>query len=104
MMYEINKGVGRPLDFFGLKSRYILYFVVGIGLAFVAFFLVRLINEIAGYVAAGIIAAASYFVCNYLNSKFGVNGISHKLAMKTCPERVSPIRAKSLVKITSRRK
>lgn len=104
MLYNINKGVGRPLDFFGLKGFYILYFVVGIVAAFLMFFVVRLINEVAGYVVAGVIAIVTYFVCHYLNKKFGVSGIGHKMAMGMCPERVSPKRAKSLVAKTSRRK
>lgn len=104
MLYNINKGVGRPLDFFGLKSQYILYFVVGMAGAFIAFFVVRLINEVAGYIMAGVTAIVTYIVCYYLNSKFGVSGVAHKMAMNMCPERVSPKRAKSLIAKTSRRK
>lgn len=100
MLYNINKGVGQPLDFFGLKSHFILYFIVGIGIAFLLFFIVRLISEVAGYVVAGTIAIGTYVVCYHLNNKYGVNGIGHKMAMGMCPKRVSPKRARSLVKIT----
>ena len=58
MQYGVNKGVGRPLDFFGLKSHFILYFLVGMALAFITFFVVRLINEVIGYVVAGTIPIA----------------------------------------------
>lgn len=104
MLYKINKGVGRPLDFFGLKGFYILYFVIGIVGAFIMFFIVRLINEIAGYVVAVVVAVLTYIICYQLNNKYGVNGISNKMAMGMCPERVSPKRAKSLIAKTSRRK
>ena len=104
MLYGINKGVGRPLDFFGLKSHFILYFLVGMALAFILFFVVRLIDEVIGYVVAGTIAIATYVVCYQLNNKYGVHGISHKMAMGMCPERVSPRRARKLIKRTSRRK
>ena len=101
--YNINKGVGRPLDFFGLKSYYILYFVVGIVIAFLSFFVIRLINEVVGYIVAGTIALVTYLVSNYLNTKMGVNGMEHKLAMRSYPKRISPKKAKQLVVKTSRR-
>lgn len=102
MQYSINKGVGRPLDFFGLKSYFILYFIVGMALAFIMFFIVRLIDEVIGYVVAGTIAIATYVVCYHLNNKYGVSGIGHKMAMGMCPERVSPRRSRKLVKRTRR--
>lgn len=102
--YNINKGVGRPLDFFGLKSFYILYFIVGIVAAFLSFFMLRFLNEVVAYVVAGIIALASYFISNYLNAKMGVNGMEHRMAMRSCPRRISPKKAKSLVAITTSRK
>jgi len=104
MLYDINKGVGRPLDFFGLKSHFILYFVVGMGVAFLLFFVLRLISDVASYIVAGTVAIVTYVVCYHLNNKYGVHGIGHKMAMGMCPERVSPRRAKSLVKKTSRKK
>lgn len=102
--YKINKGVGRPLDFFGLKNYYILYFIVGIVVAFLSFFVIRFISEVVSYIVAGTIALASYLVSNYLNAKMGVNGMEHKLAMRSCPERVSPKRAKQLVRRTNKSK
>jgi hypothetical protein len=39
-----------------------------------------------------------------MNKKYGVNGLSHHMAMKMCPERVSPKRARNLVELTKRKK
>lgn len=103
-MYHINKGVGRPLDFFGLKNQYILIFVIGIIFAFISFFIFKYINDIVGVIVAGTIALAAYIISNILNKKYGVNGLGEKLAMNMCPERISPKKAKNLVKFTSRKK
>ena len=29
-VFQINKGINRPIEFHGLKAQYILYFVIGI--------------------------------------------------------------------------
>lgn len=103
MLYQINKGVGRPLDFFGLKGQYILYFLVGMVLAFISFLLFRMVSEVIGYLVAAVVALCAYCGCHYLNSKYGVDGLSDRFAMNMCPERVSPKKANRLVMKTSRK-
>lgn len=104
MLYRINKGVGQPLDFFGLKGRYILFFAVGMSMAFVSYFVARLIGEVVGFVTAGVVAVFTYVLCYHLNKKYGLNGIGDRIAMSVCPQRVSPKKAKRLILVTSRKK
>lgn len=104
MIYEINKGVGRPLDFFGLKNQYIFIFIGSVIVAFVLYFALRFSSEVIAWVVAIVVALCAYILCTTMNKKYGVNGLSHHMAMKMCPERVSPKRARNLVEITKRKK
>ena len=104
MQFDINKGVGKPLDFFGLKNQYIVVFMVGVVLAIVAFFGMKFISDFVGAAAALTIALLSYLVSHRMNRKYGINGLDNDIAMKSCPERVSPRRARHLIRLTKRRK
>ena len=103
MQFNINKGVGRPLDFFGLKNQYIILFIVGVIFAFIAFFLFKIISDFIGLLIALAIALVSYLISHQLNRKFGINGFGNYLAMRMCPQRVSIRKAINLVKVTSRK-
>ena len=94
MNYTINKGVNRPLDFYGLKEQYIIYFVLGIAMSIMVYFFVSLVHQ---YLAIGLalsIAIADYIGCYHLNNRYGVNGLAKKEAGKGCPERIKMKRIK----------
>ncbi len=101
MGYQVNKGVGQPLDFFGLKSQYIIYFLIGIVLAFVLFFSLQFWNKVAAFVIAISIAGVTYFGIHWANKKFGIHGVSFSMARKMLPSRVSPRRIRRFVQIKS---
>lgn len=97
MEYKINKGVNRPLDFYGLKETYIFYFVGGLVCAILAYFLLQFISNWVAIPVAVVIAAASYFVTYYLNNKYGASGLSKRMAQNSCPKRIQLKRARYLV-------
>ncbi|MCQ2224606.1 MAG: DUF4133 domain-containing protein [Paludibacteraceae bacterium] len=98
MEYAINKGVNRPLDFYGLKETYIFYFVGGILCAIVAYFILQFISNWVAIPVALVIAILSYVVTYYLNNKFGANGLSKRMAQNACPKRVQMKRVSGLLR------
>lgn len=98
MEYDINKGVNRPLDFYGLKEQNIIYFAAGILIAIVFYFFLAFINQYVAIAVAIVIAAVDYLACYYINNKFGVHGLAKSSAMKSCPQRIQIKRIRSLIK------
>lgn len=97
MEYTINKGVNRPLDFYGLKETYIFYFVGGLLCAILVYFLLQFLSNWVAIPASLVVAAASYFVTYYLNNKYGANGLSKRLAQNACPKRIQLKRTRCLI-------
>ncbi|HOU68689.1 MAG TPA: DUF4133 domain-containing protein, partial [Paludibacteraceae bacterium] len=81
MDFNINKGVNRPLDFYGLKEQNIIYFAAGILIAIVFYFFLAFINQYVAIGVAVVIAAVDYLACYYINNKFGVHGLAKSSAM-----------------------
>ena len=75
--FGINKGIGRPAEFKGLKSQYLFIFVGGLLAVFILFVIMYLIgiNQWVcigfGVVAAGVLV---YFTFS-LNSRYGTYGL-----------------------------
>ena len=44
MEYEINKGIGKPVEFKGLKAQYLLIFVLGLLGLFILFIVLYMIG------------------------------------------------------------
>ena len=99
MGYQINKGVGAPLDFFGLKSQYIGYFGIGMVAAFLGYVVFQFESKLLGGIIAGIIGAVSYFGCHWANTKFGRNGVAIKMGRRSLPHRISAKRARDIVRV-----
>lgn len=98
MDYVINKGVNRPLDFYGLKETYIFYFAGGITCAILAYFILQFFSNWVAVPVAAVIAIASYVVTYYLNNKYGANGLSKRLAQNACPKRIQLKRVRTLMR------
>lgn len=99
MQFKVNKGVGRPIDFFGIKSQYIIYFAVGIGLALISYFVLQFFTSWLCFAVAVAIAVADYVVVITLSRKYGVNGMAEKDATKMYPDVIVARRARSVVRI-----
>ncbi len=102
MGYQINKGVGAPLDFFGLKSQYIVYFMIGMVLAFILFFVFQLESKLLGFIIGGVVGLVSYFGCHWANRKFGRIGAGLAMSKTLLPNRIPAKRARDVVRFTKR--
>lgn len=87
LSYEINKGVGRPIEFRGLKGIYIYILAIGLAVLMVVF----AITYIAGVpvfllLPAVVLVGSGLFVTVYrMSSRFGTHGLMKAMASRQVP-------------------
>lgn len=85
--YSINKGIGRPAEFKGLKSQYLFIFAGGLLSVFIVFVIMYMIGipQIVcigfGIISAGTLVWSTF----YLNEKYGEHGLMKLQATKNHP-------------------
>lgn len=89
-IYQINKGVGRPIEFRGLYGQYIAYLAVGLVLLLLSFTLMYILGVPLMVVVPVILVlgAALFFVVTRLSKRFGVHGLSKYFAKRGLPRYV----------------
>lgn len=86
-IYQINKGVSKPIEFRGLKAQYIAYLAVGLVLLLIAF-AVLYISSVGLLIILPLITglgAALFFTVFRLSYRFGEHGLSKYLAKRRLP-------------------
>ncbi|MBO9674156.1 MAG: DUF4133 domain-containing protein [Sphingobacteriaceae bacterium] len=86
-VYQINKGLNRPVSFKGLRAQYIAY--LGAGLV------VLLLGFTLGYIwglplvvllpATGVLGTGLFMGVNFLSKRFGRYGLMKYLALRRVP-------------------
>lgn len=85
--YSINKGIGRPAEFKGLKSQYLFIFAGGLLSVFIVFVIMYMISISQmicigfGIISSGTLVWATF----YLNDKYGEHGLMKLQATKNHP-------------------
>lgn len=85
--FTINKGIGKPAEFKGLKSQYLFIFAGGLLSVFIVFVIMYMIGISQtvcigfGVIAAGTLVWAVF----HLNEKYGEHGLMKKMALKNHP-------------------
>ena len=88
--YPINRGIGKPVEFKGLKSQYLFIFAGGLLALFVLFIIMYMvgINQwvciIFGVTSATLLVWQTF----RLNEKFGTHGLMNLSACKSHPRRI----------------
>ena len=81
--FQVNRGVGKPVEFFGLKAQYVFYLVLLILTVLFFSFILSLLLNAMGALFIGIItfllAVCSVFK---LNNTYGEHGLMQILASK----------------------
>ena len=86
--YSINKGIGKPAEFRGLKSQYLFIFaggLLGVFIVFVIMYMVgisQVICIVFGVVTAGTLVWGTF----YLNDKYGEHGLMKLQATQNHPD------------------
>ena len=100
--YSINKGIGRPAEFKGLKSQYLFIFAGGLLSVFIVFVIMYMIgiNQMFcigfGVVSAGTLVWATF----HLNDKHGEHGLMKLQATKNHPHFI--INRRRMIQLISR--
>ena len=86
-VYQINKGVSRPIVFKGLKAQYIAYLAIGLVvllLLFAALYIIRISLLVLLPLIIGLATALFYAVFT-LSARFGEHGLMKYFARKSLP-------------------
>ena len=87
MEFNINKGIGKSVEFKGLKAQYLFIFAGGLLAVFVVFVIMYMIGigQIV-CIAFGITAASALVWLTFrLNEKYGEHGLMKLMAVKQHP-------------------
>jgi hypothetical protein len=88
--YNVNRGIGKPAEFKGLKSQYLFIFAGGLPGLFVVFVIMYMagVNQwiciIFGVTAAFVLVYGTF----HLNSKYGEHGLMKAQARRNHPRYV----------------
>lgn len=95
-IYQVNKGVNKPIEFKGLKAQYIWYLGGGL-LVLLILFALLYICGVNPYFCVFLVLILGLFLFLYvyqLSNKYGEHGMMKKIARKKIPRHI---------KITSRK-
>lgn len=87
MEYKINKGIGKSVEFKGLKAQYLFIFAAGLLAVFIVFVILYMIG-IDQWICIGFgVIAASVLVWQTfrLNEKYGEHGLMKQMAIRQHP-------------------
>lgn len=86
-VYDINKGVGRSIEFKGIKAQYLIYLAVGlVGLLLV--FAILYVLKVNIYLCLAIIIPAAILLVMTVqrySKKYGEHGLTKKMARSKLP-------------------
>src|SRR5262245_36073317 len=86
-VYNINKGINKPIEFKGLKAQFIWYLGGGL-LVLLIFFAVLYICGINPFICLGIIISSGTFLMMHiyrLSRKYGEHGMMKAIARRSVP-------------------
>lgn len=87
-VYQINKGINKPIEFRGLKAQYIWYLGGGL-LALLILFAILYICALNTFICLGIILITGTVLFLYvyrLSHKYGQYGMMKAIAKRSIPE------------------
>lgn len=86
--YSINRGIGKPVEFKGLKSQYLFIFAGGLLSVFVLFVIMYMVGIPQWFCIGFGVVAASILVWQTfaMNAKYGEHGLMKVGAVKSHPK------------------
>ena len=93
--YQINKGVGRQVEFKGLTAQYLFLFVGGLAGVFLLFVIMYMagVSQTVCILFAAVAGTGIVWGTFYLNHTFGPHGLMKLWASKRHPRRIIHRRA-----------
>lgn len=89
-LYQINKGINKPIEFKGLKAQYIGYLAAGLVLLLIVFAVMYIIGVpvIACIIIIGLLGSTLFYQVFRLSHKFGEHGLMKKGAKRYLPDHI----------------
>jgi hypothetical protein len=87
VVYQLNKGVNRALEFKGIKAQYILFLAAGLVLLLLLFAILYL-GGCNTYLLVGVILPAGaglFYVLARMSKRYGEHGLLKKIAKQQLP-------------------
>jgi hypothetical protein len=87
-LYQINKGINKPIEFKGLKAQYIGYLAAGLVLLLIAFAVLYLFGTpvLVCIIIVSIAGSALFYQVFRLSHKYGEHGLMKKAAKRYLPD------------------
>ena len=87
-IYQINKGVSKPIVFKGLKAQYIAYLAVGLVLLLLSFAILYIsgLSLLIVLPLIGLLGSALFITTFRLSHRFGEHGLMKYIARKGLPK------------------
>ncbi|RYY71643.1 MAG: DUF4133 domain-containing protein [Chitinophagaceae bacterium] len=89
-VYQINKGINKPIEFRGLYGQYIAYLAVGLVVLLLTFIVLYLFGAGLMVIVPQVFALGGglFFSVNRLSKRFGVHGLQKYMAKRGLPDYV----------------
>lgn len=86
-IYQINKGINKPVEFKGLKAQYIAYLAVGLILLLIIFAVMYIlgVGVIPCVIIISLLGSGLFFEVFRLSHKYGEHGLMKKSAKRYIP-------------------
>lgn len=86
-LYQINKGINKPIEFKGLKAQYISYLAAGLVLLLIGFAIMYIlsVSVVICIVIIVILGSALFYQVFRLSHKYGEYGLMKKTAKRYMP-------------------
>lgn len=104
-VYQINKGINRPIEFKGLKAQYIWYLGGGL-LCLVILFAILYICGVNAFLLLGIIiilGTALFMYVYHLSNKYGEHGMMKAIAKRSIPKQIKNYSRKVFINLNTGR-
>ncbi|QEC69282.1 DUF4133 domain-containing protein [Panacibacter ginsenosidivorans] len=86
-VYQVNKGINKPIEFRGLKAQYIWYLAGGLLLLLILFAALYIIgiNPFICIAVVGLLTGLLFFKVYRTSRTYGEHGIMKKIARRSVP-------------------
>jgi hypothetical protein len=87
-IYQINKGINKPIEFKGLKAQYIAYLAAGLVMLLIGFAIMYLMSVPVAIclIIIAVSGSALFYQVFRLSYKYGEHGLMKKAAKRYLPE------------------
>jgi hypothetical protein len=100
-VYQINKGINKPVEFKGFKAQYIWYLGGGL-IGLLILFAILYICGVNTFICLGLILGLGFLLFSYvykLSHKYGQYGLMKKVAKRSIPKTIKTYSRKEFIEL-----